>query len=884
VNEAERFQKLDRLFQEVCDLPEADRHDRLVELAPDDEPLRSEVLELLRAESEPSRGVTPEEFQSGISRVLAESAAEPVAVGSYKILRKLGEGGMGVVYEAEQENPKRTVALKLLKPGLATPELIRRFEFEAKALGRLHHDGIAHIYEAGVSDSVAGPQPYFAMELVDGASLREWAKRSNASIKDRLKLIAFVCDAVQHAHTKGVLHRDLKPTNILVTKSGLPKVLDFGVARTVEQGEDEGESQYTKAGQLVGTVPYMSPEQLRGVGDEVDTRSDVYSLGVVMYELMSGELPNNIDGLGLVDAAKEIQDRNAAKLSTYNTRFRGDIETIVSTALAKEKSARYQTVAALADDIRRYLADETILARPQSAVYQMSRFAKRNKLLVGVTAGLVVAMVLGIAGTTFGIFRANTLTVLAEQRLIESERSLDIAEEVTNFLNNDVLAAVAPSALGHKTTVREALDAAAGKIDERFEGSPATKAAISNNIGNVYFVLGEFAEAERLIRNGADLFRNTLGQKHSLTLWAERDLGMLLRDTGQYEESADILNALLERAVADLGPSDELSLDVLVMAAELRAYTGDYVAAREMLDLYQERRKGVLPDDDSGVLTAYMAAATLDLELGRPDLAEQSNRKIHEIRYKNDGPDSPRTLVAEHNLATSLEALGRYDEALPLYKRVYEVEVARSGADHPDILVTAHNLAYLYQNLGRFDEAEPLMRDTLERCRKVFGPNHPGTLTCTNSMASLLREIDRLSDAEALLRPEYERLSADPESTVPLLVELGSTFAVVLTEQEKLDEAELVYESTISMMRSLYVEAHPNLGRHLIYWGGNKLQLGEPESAEPLLLEAYEILTGLERADMATQAARKLAAVYSELERPEDHSLWLERSGDSPAK
>ena len=883
MTEAERFQKLDRLFQEVCDLPEADRASRLVELAPDDEPLRSEVLELLQAEADQASGVTPEEFQSGISRVLAESAAEPVAVGSYRILRKLGEGGMGVVYEAEQQSPQRTVALKLLKPGLATPELIRRFEFEAKALGLLHHEGIAHIYEAGVSESVAGPRPFFAMELVEGESLGDWAKNSGASIKDRLNLIALVCDAVQHAHSKGVVHRDLKPANILVTKEGLPKVLDFGVARTVESGEVGEDSLYTKPGQMVGTMPYMSPEQLGGAADGVDTRSDIYSLGVVMYELMSGELPNNIEGLGLIEAAREIQDRNAAKLSTYNTRFRGDIETIVGKALAKEKSARYQTVAALADDIRRYLADETISARPQSAVYQISRFAKRNKLMVGVIAGLVVAMVLGITGTSFGFIKANKQTRLAEERLVESERQIEIAEQVTSFLNNDVLAAVVPSEQGHEVTVREALDAAAAKIDERFDEAPATKAAISNNIGNVYFALGEFAEAEKLIRDGVELFGSSLGEDHELTRWAKRDLGILLRDMGRFDEAEEILDRLLAQSVEDLGPTDKLSIDLLLTTAELRANMGDYEESRELLEVFQARREGVLPDDDSSVLYALMVAASLDLQLGRPERAEESNRKIHRIRVENDGPDAARTLIAEHNLATSLEALGRYDEALPLYEHVYRVEKERSGPDNPDLLVTAHNLAFLYQNLGQFGKAEPMFRDTLERCKIVFGEMHPGTMTCTNSLASLLRETGRLDEAEILLRGAYERLQAESTDVSPTAVELGSNYAVVLAQVGKPEEADPIFEFAVAGMREMFGSAHPKLGSSLSSWGRNRLLMGDIEGAEPLLLEAYEMLLEVGEAEDAATAAGRLAEVYSKLNQPEERSLWLTRSGsDDP--
>lgn len=877
MGDTDRFQELDRLFQAVCDLPADQVSDRLIELAPNDESLRSEVLELLRAESDSGGGVTPEAFQSSIQKVLTESVSEPDQVGNYSLIRRLGQGGMGVVYEARQQSPERTVALKLLKPGLASPEIIRRFEFETKALGRLQHPGIAHIYEAGVSESSVGARPYFAMELVEGVSLSEWMRKEQPGVRKTLELIAKICDAVQHAHSKGVVHRDLKPSNILVTSDGAPKVLDFGVARTVEDDAQNAESIYTRPGQLVGTMPYMSPEQIASDPDGVDTRSDIYSLGVILYELLSGELPSKVEGLGLVDAAREIQDKQAAKLSTYNTRYRGDIETIVSTALAKDKQDRYQTIAALADDIRRYLANETISARPPSAVYQLSRFAKRNKLLVGVSCALVVAMITAVIGTSYGIVLANEQTNVANASLVESQRQQKIAESVTSFFNNDVLASVVPSAQGHKVTVIEALDEAAAKLDERFADDLATKAAISNNIGNVYYALGEFAKAEPLIQESIELFRNSMGESHDLTLWAQRDLAMLMKDTARFDEAMAVLGTIRESFVTEGESATEIELNTILTTAEALAGMGEYEECGKQLELYEQRRRGVLADDDNNVLYALMNSAQLDLELGRPAKAEEKYRKVFETRLERDGPSDQGTLIAQHNVATSLEALGRYDEALPHYEHVYEVSRQRSSPDNPDILVTAHNLAFLYQSMGRFDEAEPLYRDTLERCHKVFGPVHPGTLTCTGSLASLLRDTGRETEAAELLGEAYTKAkSADTGS--PALIELESKYATVLTELGRFEEAAPLFASCVPQMEQMYQGPHPALASALRSWGKCIEAEGNTEEAVVKLTQSYEMSCEINDTESASKAASDIAGIFERIGDEESRQVWLEHA------
>src|SRR2546421_835566 len=344
--------------------------------------------------------------------VPSPGAASTPDIPRYRILRLLGAGGMGSVYQAEQLQPHRTVALKVIKAGLASPEMLRRFSHEGEVLGRLQHPGIAPIYEAGTADTGHGPQPFFAMELVRGPSgekapsLIDFANRKKLDARQRLELLAKVADAVHYAHQKGIIHRDLKPANILVDESGQPKILDFGVAR-VTDADLKAVTVQTDIGQIIGTLPYMAPEQAGGDPAQLDTRSDVYSLGVIGYELLAGRLPYALKTLMIHEAVRVIREEEPSRLSLISKTFRGDIETIVAKALAKEKERRYQSAAELAADARRYLADEPIMARPASARYQMGKFARRNKPLVGGVVAVFAVLVVGIAATGWQAVRAT---------------------------------------------------------------------------------------------------------------------------------------------------------------------------------------------------------------------------------------------------------------------------------------------------------------------------------------------------------------------------------------------------------------------------------------------------------------------------------------------
>jgi predicted Ser/Thr protein kinase len=395
------------LFDQAADLPPAAQRALLDAACADDPGLRAQVEQLLANDARlqaddrtdflqsPLLRSAPDRPPAGDPATLAGQPPLPAQLGRYRIVRRLGEGGMGTVYEAEQDDPRRTVALKVMRPGLDSPELRKRFTQEARILGQLHHSGIAQVYDAGAT---ADGRLYFAMEFIRGLPLGEHVRLRGLTPSARLELVARVCDAVEHAHQQGVIHRDLKPANILVEESGQPKVLDFGVAYATGGGLLDT-SAHTRTGQILGTLGYMSPEQVAGDPQAIDTRSDVYALGVILYELLADRLPLPLDHLPLPEVIRVVQEVEPSRLGSINASYRGDVETIVGKALAKDKARRYATAGELAADIRRYLGNEPIHARPPSALYQLRKFARRHKALVGGVVATVLALVLGLVGT-----------------------------------------------------------------------------------------------------------------------------------------------------------------------------------------------------------------------------------------------------------------------------------------------------------------------------------------------------------------------------------------------------------------------------------------------------------------------------------------------------
>lgn len=461
-------------------------------------------------------------------------------IGSYTLIEEIGQGGMGVVYLAEQEHPRRKVALKLIQPGRTSASLLRRFEHEAEVLGRLQHPGIAQIYEAGTADTGHGPQPYFAMEFIEGRSLARYAEEQQLGTRARLELLARICDAVHHAHQKGIIHRDLKPGNILVTADGQPKVLDFGVARATDADLQTATLQ-TDIGQFIGTVPYMSPEQVSGDPAELDTRSDVYALGVIAYELLAGTPPYDLRQKMIHEAVRIIREETPAPLSSLNRVLRGDVETIVGKALEKEKERRYASANDLASDIRRYLADEPIVARPPSTVYQLRKFAKRNRVATVAAAAVFVTLISTTLISTYAYWQASS--ALEERNALAAKVSA-VAGNVSQR-RGEVLVGMQRQSLGWFLLALERCQVElAREVMQQLPASAPERAAMEYLIDADYptgKLLAEAAEAEDVACFAAGERARRLGDTSAAREWFSRCLAV--RQDGKLAGAARALLA-----------------------------------------------------------------------------------------------------------------------------------------------------------------------------------------------------------------------------------------------------------------------------------------------------------------------------------------------------
>jgi serine/threonine protein kinase/Flp pilus assembly protein TadD len=617
----------------------------LEEVCGEDKELLGRVEALLKAHDEAGSFLQAPVLGPGVTIDESPLTEGPgTKIGRYKLLQLIGEGGFGVVYMAEQEKPiRRRVALKIIKLGMDTNRVIARFEAERQALAMMEHPNIAKVLDAGATDT---GRPYFVMELVKGIPITEYCDKNDLDTRQRLELFIDVCKAVQHAHQKGIIHRDIKPSNVMITLHDgkpVPKVIDFGIAKATQHRLTE-KTLFTDFRHFMGTPVYMSPEQAEMSGLDVDTRSDIYSLGILLYELLTGSTP--LEEKMLLNAAhdemcrmirEEEPEKPSTRLSTLGEMLaevakhrhvqpdqlckivRGDLDWVVMKTLEKDRTRRYETANELVLDIERHLRDEPVVAGPPSAVYRIKKFLRRNRVLVTSVATVMVVLVGGIVASTIFAVRA--------------ERQAKISQAVTDFLENDVLASVDPAkAKGLEVTVRYILDEASESMADKFEDEPLVEASIHQTLGSTYLSLGEYKAAEQHLERARQIRRERLGEEHSDTLASMNKLALVYEKQGRYDEAEKLHIKTLEIRRRVLGEEHPNTL-------------------ASMNNLALEILRRILGEEHPNTLASMGSLAIVYEDQGRYDEAEKLHIKTLEIRRRVLGEEHPNTLASMNNLA-----------------------------------------------------------------------------------------------------------------------------------------------------------------------------------------------------------------------------------------
>ena len=883
--------RLEERFSAVLAKPPGERAAFLQLVSADDPRLAAEIATLLKA-YETSGDFLEEQpaarFADAGRRARADAdEAVGTRIGRYRLAEKIGEGGCGVVYLAEQQQPvQRRVALKIIKLGMDTRAVVARFEAERQALALMDHPNIARVFDAGETER---GRPFFVMELVEGVPITRFCDDRRLTLTQRLELFIKACHAIQHAHQKGVIHRDIKPSNILVAHQDghpVPKIIDFGIAKATDARLTE-RTLVTEFAQLIGTPAYMSPEQLDLGRADIDTRSDVYALGVLLYELLTGRTPFSTKELlrgGLDEMRRRIREEEPARLSAavsalnpealrssaavrsieparLAASLRGELEWIVLRCLEKDRARRYPTASALADDVRRHLSNEPVAAAAPGGLYTFKKFARRHRAAFAGGLAFAALLIGAVAVSTWLAARATKAEHLAQERLrtetaarasAERARVRAIAAEkqakdeaaraaaINDFLQRDILFQADPTRQRDRNlTVRDAVDAAARTIDWKFVGQPLVELSLRETLGRTYLTLGEYHSASIQFERAIALARQEVGPEHARTLSLLAGQTDLFRLQGRWIEAELAARELLAIQTRVSGAESDEAAVLMHQVAALLVEQGRAAEAEPLMHsvvAIHARGRGA---EDNTTLYARNTLANAWYEMGEIARAETLHREVLAIRVRFAGPENLDATYSMNGVAAAVRWRGGFDEAIALQRKVIEIRTKILGPDHPETVSALNNLAFTLSEGGTAAEAVALAERAHAARTRILGRDHPVTLVSAHTLGVVYRRLDRLAEAEAVLRPTVESARRVMGPAHPNALLFASSLAEVLVLAKKFDEAAALLRGNIAT-RAVAKPPTWHLFSDRAQLGAALAGRGEPAAAEALLREAIE--------------------------------------------
>jgi eukaryotic-like serine/threonine-protein kinase len=821
------WKRVEAVLNQALELRPEDRSAFLTRECAGDPELRQEVDSLL-ATVDKSLGFIEQPLHQVAQRLAEESEGPGSRIQSYQLLRVIGEGGMGKVYLAARADDQynQQVAIKLLQTGFAqTTAMLLRFRSERQILADLDHPNIARLLDGGVTPSGS---PFLAMEYVDGIPIHEYCRANRLSIEQRLRLFVTVCGAVDYAHKHLVVHRDIKPVNILVTKEGTPKLLDFGIAKLIDS--EQGAAAQTRTADRLMTPEYASPEQITGAA--VTTATDVYALGVVLYELLSGSRPFSLATMTPVELYRAICERdpeapsNRAAKSAPNplaaTKVDGELDNIVLMAMRKEAGERYRSARELGDDLAAYLNGYPVRAKTATLGYRSVKFVRRNRAAVAVAALAIVALV----GFSVG------MAVLAKR----ARQQQAIAERESSFLSSIFAASTPIQARGNQVTARDLLDRGLQRVDRELSGEPEAQAAMLQSIGRSYHALGLYDQAKPLLQRAHQLRKNLFGDEDLRTAESGEDLATTDRLQSEYADAEELFRASLAVREKKLGPNDLLVAQSLSDLGDCLTQENREAEAEPLL--WRSLAIFRKTDDPAGADTRGYLAVILQ-RAGNYSEAAALRREQAENYRKSQGTDTPDYLLTMHNLAASLIDSGDLLNAEKSERQVIEIR-RKIDPGHPDIGYSLNNLGWILLEEGNWEEAGPFLRENLEITGEL-GIKSDRVATAQNNWGHYLQEKGDYEGAYAsfseALKKMLELRGPASWQAAKVLANLGQ----LKFDQRDYAAADHEFTDVLTLMRKLGGDDHPQVAAALIALAEAKMFEGQSAAAEPLLRQALSI-------------------------------------------